>query len=351
VTLSSGDVNATSAGGPYLSYAAAATRQNRNRILNGHFMIDQRNSYAALGPWAASAANFICDRWRGTAVRAGFMTSQVINGSNNASPFPSANWLALTSQGAYTIAATDTIAAIQNLEYGDIADWQWGTANALPVALSFWAMASAPGTYSGSIRNAAGTRSYPFTFAITAANTPQFFSIMIPGDTAGAWIIGLQQPGLIVAFALGTGANFLGPAGGWTSGNYFGATGSYQMAALSGSTLQIGNVQLEVGTMATPFDWRSYGHTLADCQRYFQGPTMNFLIVGYAVAGQSIFSANIFPVTMRVAPTVAVANIVYGNASGLAVPQTDPYGWRASVIASGTGNTTCNFTAIFSADM
>jgi hypothetical protein len=351
VTLSSGDVNATSAGGPYLSYAAAASRQNRNRLLNGSFLIDQRNAYGALGPWAAGAANFICDRWRGTAVRAGFMTSQVINGSNNASPFPSANWLVLTSQGSYTIAATDNISANQNLEYGDIADWQWGTANAMPVTLSFWAMASATGTYSGSIRNAAGTRSYPFAFAITAANTPQFFSIPIPGDTTGAWIIGLQQPGFSVGFALGVGANYLAPAGAWATGNYFGATGSYQMAALTGSTLQLANVQLEVGTQATPFDWRSFGHTLGDCQRYFQAPSMGFLIVSYGPAAAGVFWAYTFPVTMRAAPTVGASNIIYNNTSGLTFPATDPYGWRCSVIVTTGGQAIVNFNAIFSADM
>ncbi|HEX3524869.1 MAG TPA: hypothetical protein VHT52_22625, partial [Stellaceae bacterium] len=76
VTLSSADVNAPSAGGPYATVASLATRQNRNRIINGNLFIDQRQGYAASPNWVAGTT-MVCDRWRGQAIRAGFMRSQV----------------------------------------------------------------------------------------------------------------------------------------------------------------------------------------------------------------------------------------------------------------------------------
>jgi len=71
--------------------------------------------------------------------------------------------------------------------------------------------------------------------------------------------------------------------------------------------LQLAQVQLEVGTVATPFEHRSYGQELALCQRYYYklGPvgsskTLANASADSATAGWAIGS---FPVTMRTSPT------------------------------------------------
>ena len=66
--------------------------------------------------------------------------------------------------------------------------------------------------------------------------------------------------------------------------------------------------QLEPGTVATPFERRSYGQELALCQRYFQSASIAIMTTGY---GGGYFA---FPVTMRTTPTVTgTGNAGYGN--------------------------------------
>jgi len=49
--------------------------------------------------------------------------------------------------------------------------------------------------------------------------------------------------------------------------NYTGSAGG---GVTSGEYFELANVQLELGKVATPFEYRSYGEELAACQRYFQ---------------------------------------------------------------------------------
>jgi hypothetical protein len=351
VTLSSADVNATSAGGPYLSLASANARQNRNRLINGSFLIDQVHAYAGVSWPVATLYN--CDRWYGAASVAGVMSSRCRAGGNGfqSSGAPAANTLFFSVGTASVPTAAQRTIFFQSIEYGLIADLLWGTSNAAPVTLSFWVQASNPGTYSGAMRNYAATRAYPFTFAITAANTWQFFTITIPGDQTGAWLTGNQLGGGQLTFSLGTGTNQLAPAGAWATGAYLGATGEFALTSVAGATLEFANIQLEVGTQATPFDWKATGDVQAQCQRYLQYPTMQFLILGYSAAGGGVAQAYTFPVSMRAGPTVGLTAPVYSNASGLTATQSDPYGWRASITATATATASVNFSATFNADI
>lgn len=86
----------------------------------------------------------------------------------------------------------------------------------------------------------------------------------------------------------------------------------------SGSTKTLGLVQLEGGTVFSPFEYRLRGDELALCQRYYQvarGSSTSFTIAGYAYA-DSIGTAYTctFPLIneMRAAPTIGI----YGSPQG-----------------------------------
>jgi len=112
-----------------------------------------------------------------------------------------------------------------------------------------------------------------------------------------------------VLFNLGAGATSSGTAGAWASANYTSATGATSVVGTSGATWYVTGVQLEKGSTATQFDFRSFGTELALCQRYYSQAVRgaypgSFAGQAYSVAG--ITCSLQFPVTMRATPTLLV---------------------------------------------
>jgi hypothetical protein len=132
-------------------------------------------------------------------------------------------------------------------------------------------------------------------------------------DRSGTWQI-TNSTGLFVIFSLGAGSSLLGTPGAWVGAARRGATGETQVVATSGATWQVTGVQLEAGTVATPFERRDYGRELIMCQRYL--PAFNSSGISSSIgAGQAVSATSVlvlcsFPVQTRVAPTgISVSNI------------------------------------------
>ena len=136
----------------------------------------------------------------------------------------------------------------------------------------------------------------------------EYETITIVGDTSGTWEKGTAV-GIRINWNLGAGSDFLGTAGAWGN-RFFGATGSVSLIGTNGATFYITGVQLEVGSTATSFDYRSIGTELALCQRYFVTATMAVNTVG---------SINNWYWNMRASPTVT------GGGAGFAVNASSAY--------------------------
>ena len=283
----------------------ASNMAGRNRIINGDMRIDQRNAGASVTP---AQDNFIADRFKWGQSQASKFTSQ----QSTTAPAGFTNSLLLTVTSAVTLGASDYFSAYQPIEGFNVADLAWGTASAQAVTLSFKVRSSLTGTFGGVFRNASGTRSYPFTYTISAANTFEDKTITIPGDTAGTWLTN-NGVGLFVQWGLGVGTTFSGTAGAWASANYLSATGATSVVGTSGATFYITGVQLEAGSVATPFEHRQYGQELALCQRYFEtysngtGTGSIFEGLGGYFANSSLFRTAVpFKVTKRASPSISV---------------------------------------------
>ena len=275
----------------------------RNRIINGACTIDQRNAGAAVTP----LDTYTLDRWRGFASVASKYTVQQ-NAGSVALPDGFRNYLGVTSSSAYTVGASEYFAIEQAIEGFNIADLAWGTASAKTVTLSFWVRSSLTGTFGGSILNSGYSRSYPFSYTISSANTWEYKTVTITGDTTGTWLA-TNGVGIRLWLGLGVGASSSGTAGVWSGSAFLSATGATSVVGTNGATFYITGVQLEKGTQATSFEYRQYGQELALCQRYYvqDGASTGSFGAGCHFSSSLALYHYRLPVTMRTAPTFSVS--------------------------------------------
>jgi hypothetical protein len=245
--------------------AAASPYVLKNRIINGDMRIDQRNAGASV---TFNDSVFPVDRFRSNVSQSSKMNAQQ-NAGSVTPPAGFTNYLGMTSTSAYSVGASDYFDLAQFIEGFNVADLAWGTANARTVTLSFWVRSSLTGTFGGSVANSATNRSYVFSYTISAANTWEYKTVTIPGDTSGTWNTTNGQ-GILLFFGMGDGASVSGTAGSWGSTFFRNVTGNTSVVGTNGATWYITGVQLEQNTSATPFERRLYNQELANCQRYFE---------------------------------------------------------------------------------
>ena len=284
----------------------------KNRIINGAMVIDQRNAGASVTP---TATGFNLDRWSLEISQASKLSVQQ-NAGSVTPPAGFVNYLGITTVSAYTPSASESFNLRTFIEGYNIADLNWGTANAKTVTLSFQVYSSLTGTFGGALRNDGNNRSYPFTYSIPAANTWTTISITIAGDTTGTWNT-TNQRGIAVIFGLGVGSTNSGTAGAWAAANYQSATGAVSVVGTNGATFYITGVQLEVGSTATSFDYRPYTTELQLCQRYYQSiayTANSILAVGLCTTTTNQECTIILLQTMRSNPTITLPSA--GQTSG-----------------------------------
>jgi hypothetical protein len=311
----------------------------KNRIINGAMVIDQRNAGASVTP-TSIYSQYTIDRWVYIFDVASKISIQQ-NAGSVTPPVGFTNYLGMTSLSAYAVAAGNILSIGQYIEGYNVADLAWGTANAKTVTLSFWAYSSLTGTFGGSVRNGANNRSYPFSYSIPVANTWTQISVTIPGDTSGTWATN-NTSGPQITWGLGVGSTLSGAAGSWSSNNYISATGATNIAATNGATFYITGVQLEVGSIATGYEYRQYGQELALCQRYYS--TSGGLYTTGQVSG---YGTCYFSVNMRAAPTMVISNAF--GVSGSQSVGSPIYTW--GFVINNSSNAAVGFTSTNSAEL
>jgi hypothetical protein len=297
----------------------------RNRIINGNMVIDQRNAGASV---TLTTDLYTVDRFLARTQSATNSTAQ----RSTTAPSGFNNSLLVTIGTGASPASSASNAIRQEIEGFNVADLGWGTASAKTVTISFWVRSSLTGTFGGALSNAGLNRAYPYTYSISAANTWEYKTVIIPGDTSGTWATD-NSSGIRFWIDLGSGTDKQGTAGSWGAADYRAASGCVQLVATSGATFYITGVQLEAGSVATPFERRPFGTELALCQRYYESSAFPSATFGQSsttalpvfVTNTNIAAGIKFTCVKRAAPTVVLYS--RNNTSG-----------KVSLVASGADN-------------
>jgi len=272
----------------------------KNRIINGDMRIDQRNAGAT-----QTALGFSVDRWF-TQGASGTGIYSSVRSTTAPAGFTNSLLLTVTTADA-SIAAGDVYYLGHSVEGFNTADLSLGTVDAKSFTLSFWVRSSIAGTYAVRFANSVANRSYVAQYTINAANTFEYKTITVAGDTSGTWLTD-NSLGLNILWALGAGSTWETTPGSWTAGNFVSTSAATEWVSTSGATFYITGVQLEAGSVATPFERRSYGQELALSQRYYyfigKDGTNAAFGAGFTT-GTTGFIYGALPVEMRTAPTIS----------------------------------------------
>ncbi len=275
----------------------------KNRIINGAMVISQRGT-----SFATPADNsYTLDRWFTNTSGGGVYS--VAQSSDAPTGFTNSTLITVTTADA-SIASSDYYIFTQRIEGYNVADLAYGSASASPITVSFWVKSSVTGAYGVSVLGYnASYRTYVSTVTINSANTWEYKSFTVSGDTASV-IRTNSNWGLGLAFDLGCGSGFNTSAGSWTSGEKYGTSGSTKLISTNGATLQISGIQLEKGNTATSFDYRPYGTELSLCQRYYYGWTQGYanepVAVGQNYNTTDCYAIIYLKVPMRTQPNSTV---------------------------------------------
>jgi hypothetical protein len=212
-----------------------------------------------------------------------------------------------------SVAASEFYVIRQKIETQNCDFLNYGQADALPVTLSFNIQSPKSGTHTGVLgNNAASSRSYAFNFTVASADTPERVSVTIPGDTAGSAIgQGATTEGLRLNIPLLCGADNAKAAGSWGANIYEAGSGTPNLLDSTANNIYLGDVQLEVGSVATDFEHEDIGETWRKCIRYLrrrnQVNGQNIVVGSGFVETTTRVRVNtpFFGIPMRAGPTLS----------------------------------------------
>jgi hypothetical protein len=296
----------------------AGMGQFRNRIINGDMRIAQRGTSNTSTTTGATV--FVADRFSmNTPTGPSSVSFTNIQNTLAASDAPYQigfrySWRSTTNIGIDPDTFNSGFPRIQHsIEGYNISDFNWGTSFGTPVTFSFWFRSNSPSGSIFNIRISNSGASYNYITTFVYSGAWQYVVTTIPPPPNGSsWDATNGQGIFLCVGELGGGAAFTTPApNSWTStAAARTVSGTTRWPQTAGNYIEVTGVQLEKGTVATPFEVRPYAQELALCQRYYTqlnaGSTFARFGTAYSV---STTSSNVYvplPVTLRAQPTLTM---------------------------------------------
>jgi len=272
----------------------------RNLIINGAMQVAQRGTSTT---GITGSGYFTADRWNLINSSLGTWTQSVENDAPTGSGFRKSLKMLCTTADA-TPSSFDGLFFRQHIEGQNLQQIAKGTLSAKQLTLSFWVKANVTGTYIAELFDNDNTRQVSAAYTISASATWEKKTITFPADTTGAFDND-NGDSLRVNFFLGTDTSRTSGTlnTSWaTNVEANRAVGQTNLAAATNNYWQITGVQLEVGAVATPFEFKPIEQELAECQRYL--PLVYGLYgVGYSTSANLVRFPAYFVTETRTEPT------------------------------------------------
>ena len=287
---------------------------NRNKVINGGMIVKQRADLTM-----TTTSTYSLDRFRGT-VGSSFNWSSATVTQSTTSPDGFGKSLKVD------IASTNTPTGSQNaiiqtrIEGQDLQDLAYGTSSAKPCTLSFYVRSNKTGTYCVQIANTANTKYVLFEYTINSADTWERKSVTFAGNTANT-INNDNALGFDINFHLATGSDdHVSATSTWTtypSGSFLATSNQVNLFDNASNEWYLTGVQLEVGSVATDFEHRSFAQELALCQRYYQTIGVGFITACRGASSSQLLYSYTPPVNMRASPTISTTATGFHSSFGV----------------------------------
>lgn len=298
------------------SVADEVFESGSNFIINGAMQVAVRGTSAV-----AAAANYpSIDRFKAWESTDGAYT---VEQSTTAPAGFTTSLKAQVTTADTSLAANQYAQLSQQIEAQNLQSLVYGTNDAKTVTLSFYVRSNKTGSYSITIYKDDAT-SYLFSksYTIDSADTWERKSITITPDSnikaSGGAIANNNGIGFYVFWNLAGGTDFDDATDNTWSANtsHFHTSSQVNWMDSTSNNFYLTGVQLEIGSLETPFQHEDYSTTLLKCQRYFE----IIKVSGYFVTGNSYSTAQMncapmfYRTTKRATPTITFPTI--GNTSG-----------------------------------
>jgi len=275
----------------------------RNIVINGGMQVAQRaTQVTGLG---ASGGYQTLDRWTisvGATSAGRFTMNQISDG-----PDGIANSTKLTCTTADTsIAAGELLQFQTKLEGQDLQQMNKGVASAKEVTVSFYVKGNAAATYSVEMHDRDNTRFNSHEFSVTTDWVRIVRTFAADADDGSSPYDDDNAVSMSLNFNLHGGSTYTGGShtdNAWheTVNQRLGDNATSFFDATS-RTFFITGIQMEVGSVATPFENRSFGEEFDLCLRYYEKSS------AYGVAEDSTAGPNIYGVIGMAASASSVGN-------------------------------------------
>ena len=267
VGASFGNSSVNSTGiGTFSALVSNTAFSHRNVVINGGMQIYQRGDVTG----ATSHTYGGPDRFRVARSGAGTFSQKSV-GVTGAFGIQRALQIDCTTQSGSLAGGAFQI--IQHkIEGFNSQRFEKGYPTAKQFALSFYAYSEKGGTYTVALEDANNSRYVSASYTVTAS-TWQKHEVIFPADTTGK-LDNDNGESLAIEWWLAAGTNYSSGtfSTSWASSVTANKVHSSQvnMGESQNNNFYLANVQLEVGSVCTPFEWKSFTEDLTECQRYYR---------------------------------------------------------------------------------